>query len=185
MDFKKEIAKILTKEIKVKEIEKLIETPPNKEMGDYAFPCFILSKKLKKAPNQIAQNLAKKIKPNTNIKEIKATGPYLNFFINNAKLTKKTLTEIFTQKQKYGYKKPNKKIVLVEFPGPNTNKPLHLGHLRNLALGQSISNILETQGNTIKKVNINNDRGIHVCKSMLAYQKWGKINNQTKNQITL
>ncbi|MBI5881290.1 arginine--tRNA ligase, partial [archaeon] len=66
------------------------------------------------------------------------------------------------------------KTVLVEFPSPNTNKPLHLGHLRNMALGESISNIMESQGYKIIRVNLNNDRGVHICKSMVAYSLWGE-----------
>ena len=81
------------------------------------------------------------------------------------------LNKILKEKEKYGFKKSNKKKVVIEFPSPNTNKPLHLGHLRNMALGESISNILESQGYNVIRVNLNNDRGIHICKSMLAYKK--------------
>tara|TARA_Y100000310_G_C20676995_1_gene813666 strand:+ start:425 stop:2086 length:1662 start_codon:yes stop_codon:yes gene_type:complete len=173
MDFRKEILKLL----KIK--EDILEVPPNPEMGDYALPCFTLAKAHKKAPQQIAQDLAKKLKPNTNIKEIKATGPYLNFFVNKTKRSESILKK--TTKPKYAFKKKTNKTIIVEFPSPNTNKPLHLGHLRNMALGESVSRILESQGNKIKRLNLNNDRGIHICKSMLAYQKWGK-NKQPKKK---
>ena len=69
---------------------------------------------------------------------------------------------------------------MVEYPSPNTNKPLHLGHLRNISIGDSISNILEFQNNKIIRTNLNNDRGVHISKSMLAYQKWG--NNKKPNK---
>jgi len=65
---------------------------------------------------------------------------------------------------------------MVEFPSPNTNKPLHLGHLRNMTIGESVSRILEFCGEKVIRANLNNDRGVHICKSMLAYKKWG--NNQ-------
>ncbi|MBW3014654.1 arginine--tRNA ligase, partial [Candidatus Woesearchaeota archaeon] len=82
--------------------------------------------------------------------------------------------EIFKKKDKYGHSDLGKgKTVLIEYPGPNTNKPLHIGHMRNMVLGISMGNILGSQGYKIVRVNINNDRGIHICKSMLAYQKWG------------
>lgn len=75
----------------------------------------------------------------------------------------------------FGFKKPDEdsKLVMVEYSSPNTNKPLHLGHVRNNLLGYSLSRILEANGNKVVKTNIVNDRGIHICKSMLAWQKWG------------
>ena len=75
----------------------------------------------------------------------------------------------------YGFRKPTEesKLVMVEYSSPNTNKPLHLGHVRNNLLGYSLSKILEANGNKVVKTNIVNDRGIHICKSMLAWQKWG------------
>ena len=75
----------------------------------------------------------------------------------------------------YGIKKAdeNSELVMVEYSSPNTNKPLHLGHVRNNLLGYSLSRILEANGKKVVKTNIVNDRGIHICKSMLAWQKWG------------
>lgn len=75
----------------------------------------------------------------------------------------------------YGFKKatPESKLVMVEYSSPNTNKPLHLGHVRNNLLGYALAKILEANGNKVVKTNIVNDRGIHICKSMLAWQKWG------------
>ena len=67
----------------------------------------------------------------------------------------------------------NSPLVMVEYSSPNTNKPLHLGHIRNNLLGYALSNIIEANGNKVVKTNIVNDRGIHICKSMLAWQKWG------------
>ena len=163
-------------------ISKSLEIPPDQKMGDLAFPCFQLSKTFKKNPNIIATELQPKIKfsENSLYESCQANGPYLNFFYNYTKLSALTLTEISIKKEKYGFKEKNSKVVLVESPSPNTNKPLHLGHLRNMALGLSVSNILETQGYSVKKINLFNDRGIHICKSMLAYQKWGNNEKPTK-----
>ena len=82
--FKEQIIKLLEKETRLRkeEIENLIEIPPNPELGDFAFPCFILSKKEKKAPNQIAEHYSKNLKLPKEIESVKAAGPYLNFFIN-------------------------------------------------------------------------------------------------------
>ncbi|MFC1742261.1 arginine--tRNA ligase [Nanoarchaeota archaeon] len=155
--------------------EGILEVPPDPKLGDYAFPCFVLSKKLKRAPNQIAEFLKDKIKTDDIISEVKNIGPYLNFFVNKEKVAEKTLRDVRDKKETYGHSDSGKgKTVLVEYPGPNTNKPLHVGHVRNMALGQSMARILETQGFTVKRVNIVNDRGVHICKSMLAYKRWGE-----------
>ena len=182
MELKQEVANLLKKILPLKEIEilNLLENPPNSSLGDISLPCFQLSKLLKKDPKLIALELKEKLKPNKLIKEIKVIGPYLNFFFNNETITTQILTKILKEKEKYGFKKSNKKKVVIEFPSPNTNKPLHLGHLRNMALGESISRIIESQGYKVIRVNLNNDRGTHICKSMLAYKKWG--NNKQPNK---
>ncbi|MHA2366312.1 MAG: arginine--tRNA ligase [Candidatus Hodarchaeales archaeon] len=178
MDFQLEVMQILSEIIDFSkdEINSLLETPPNEELGDLAFPCFTLSKVFKNHPNAIALDLQSKIKLSdvSVISEVKAVGPYLNFFHNPIKLTKQTLEEISSKKELYGYKDRNNKSVVVEYCSPNTNKPLHLGHLRNLAIGESVSRMLETQGYTVARVCLNNNRGIHISKSMLAYKKWGE-----------
>lgn len=173
--FKEEISILISKELNIKkeEILTLIESPPDPNLGDLSLPCFQLAKFIKKNPNQIAQELKSKIK-NPIIKEIKVVGPYLNFFFNNEKLIGIILKKILKEKEKYGFKPNNNKKVVIEFPSPNTNKPLHLGHLRNMSLGESVSRLLESQGYKVFRVNLNNDRGIHICKSMIAYKKWGK-----------
>lgn len=155
----------------------LIETPPSEELGDYAFPCFVLSQNLKKPANQIAKELANKIILPAEFERIEIKGPYINFFINKIKFSQQILSNV---NKKYG--RGNYKIgkILVEFPSPNTNKPLHMGHLRNMAIGESVARILESNGNKIIRANLNNDRGVHICKSMLAYQKWGE--NKTPKQ---
>ena len=168
--FKEAIIKLLKKEIKG-QIE--LETPPDSKLGDYAFPCFGLAKELRKSPMEIAKDLASKLKPNKYIKEIKSTGPYVNFFVSNEILNETILNEILKQKEKYGFSEKKNKKIVVEFPAPNTNKPLHLGHVRNMLIGESLSRILEFNGYKLFRVNLNNDRGIHICKSMLAYKKWG------------
>ncbi|MEN7982663.1 MAG: arginine--tRNA ligase, partial [Nanoarchaeota archaeon] len=160
-----------------KEIENIIEIPPSEKMGDYAFPCFVFSKKLKKSPNKIAEELKKKIKLK-DFEKIKVQGPYLNFFVDKKKLVEKILNEV--KKKDFGKNKKKSEKVVVEFPSPNTNKPLHLGHLRNMAIGESISRIAEFVGDKVKRVNLNNDRGIHICKSMLAYKDFGKNKNPNK-----
>ncbi len=151
-----------------------LEAPPNPQMGDVGIPMFAFAKAFKMSPAKIAEKLAESINSDEadNLGEVKVMGPYLNIFLPKGNLAKKVLAEACTAGENYGALKhlAGKKI-MIEFSSPNTNKPLHLGHLRNDALGESISRILKFCGAKVFKVNIVNDRGVHICKSMLAYKK--------------
>ena len=158
--------------------------PPNVSFGDFAIGCFSLAKEFKKSPEEISKNLSEAIKPDEIIKEIQAVGPYVNFKINKDLLFKEILGEIFSAKggpasggsgkKNFGNSEIGEgKQMMIEYLSPNTNKPLHLGHIRNGVLGMAISRLLKSVGYKIIKANLINDRGIHICKSMLAWQKWG------------
>ena len=177
MDFKQEIIKLIAKETgkAPEEFASMILVPPDPKLGDYALPCF----KFGKNPKEEADKLKKQIELPKFLEKIEVNGPYLNFFVNKSSLAEETLVNIRRQKQKYGMGNKSKTIV-IEFCSPNTNKPLHLGHVRNMALGDSMYHLLSFQGNKVHPVEIINDRGVHICKSMLAYQKWG--NNQLPNK---
>lgn len=175
-DIRDKIVEVLKKATKLKEIP--LEVPPKSEMGDYAFPCFPLAKEWKKSPNDIATELNEKIKDKLGSSvSTEILGPYINFFIDQNLMVETVIKQIQKEKENYGKQKKKKEIVLIESPGPNTNKPLHLGHLRNILLGASIANTLNAQGKDVHMINIVNDRGVHICKSMIAYKKFGK--NQT------
>ena len=176
---KKTIAEFLAEYItnlSITEIENLIEIPPPDFDFSYAFPCFQLAKFEKKAPNIIAKELKGRIKLADYLEIIEATGPYLNFKVK----PQVVLQEIFKLQEDYGriYEKLGKSKsdplrIVIEYPAPNTNKPLHLGHIRNMLLGRSLSNLFKYKEELVFEVNLNNDRGIHICKSMFAYKKWG------------
>lgn len=184
---KETIVKILKKaieeekiKIEKKEIEPALEVPPSVEMGDYAFPCFILTSKMKMPPSEIALKIRANIKEK-DFKEIQTSGPYINFFIDRKILAVNLIKQIRKDKDKFGSLNLGKgKKVVIEFPSPNTNKPLHLGHLRNISIGESVSRILEFSGEKVIRTNLNNDKGVHICKSMLAYKKWGKNKKPSK-----
>ncbi|MBI4440124.1 arginine--tRNA ligase [Candidatus Woesearchaeota archaeon] len=154
----------------VVEAEIQLEVPPDTKLGDYAFPCFSLARIYKKSPQEIAVELAKKIVKPDSVEKIEANGPYINFFLKKSSIAHDALKQAIMED--YGRKQQGKTI-MVEFLSPNTNKPLHLGHLRNIFLGTAVSNCLEFLGNNVIKANLINDRGVHICKSMLAYHKWG------------
>ncbi len=140
MNFEKEILKLL-KSYNIN--ESMLEVPPNPEMGDYSFPCFVLAKKSKKKPNQIAEDILKKIKPNKYIKKIETKGPYLNFFVNKDIMAEKTLKEIYKHKE-YGKINIGKgKKVVLEHTSINPNASPHVGRARNALIGDSIKRIFE------------------------------------------
>jgi len=162
----------------IKAEQVIAEIPPNPEMGDIGIPMFSFSKILKKGPPQIAQLLSKKISEDDTDGTVKAQGPYLNININRSNTAKAVLEKVLCKSaEEFTFGKPGTmqgKKVMVEFSSPNTNKPLHLGHLRNDVLGESISRIIQACGAQVRKVCIINDRGIHICKSMLAYKEHGQ-----------
>lgn len=171
MDFKEEIVKILAGETKLprEQIISLLSVPPDSKLGDYAFPCF----KLGGNPIEQAKKLQQKMVLSDFLSKIEAAGPYLNFFVHKSVLAQQTITAILKEKGKFGALNQKQNMV-IEYCGPNTNKPLHLGHIRNMALGNAACRLIAFAGNKVHPVNIINDRGIHICQSMLAYQKWGK-----------
>jgi arginyl-tRNA synthetase len=145
------------------------EEPPLPEMGDFGFPMFSFAKILRKSPAQIAQMVAGVLGSGA-----VADGSYVNIRLNRAEAAESLLKMAKNAEKNFG--KPETlrgKRIMIEFSSPNTNKPLHLGHLRNDILGESLSRILSACGAEARKVCIINDRGVHICKSMLAYQLYG------------
>ncbi len=164
------LTKHLAPDLTADEIGNLLEIPPDETLADYALPCFALAKKLRKSPAIIAADLASKIADDPIIAEAKAVSGYLNVFLDRSWLSARVL-ELALAPQ-FGAEGAHETTV-VEFCSPNTNKPLHLGHLRNIAIGESVSRILSFNGNKVYKTCIFNDRGVHICKSMLAYRDFG------------
>ena len=148
-------------------IKDAIEIPKDRSHGDLAFPCFMLAKLERKPPQQIAQELAEKL---AGTLDVEAEGPYVNLTFAAEDVVGTVLRPLLADPASFG-KGDDGDVILVESPGPNTNKPLHLGHLRNILLGDSIARMLAFRGNDVHIVNVVNDRGVHICKSMLAYQK--------------
>ena len=140
--------------------------------GDFTVVIFSFVKVARKKPeevgNEIGEALMKEIH---DIESFNVVKGFVNLKLKE-EYWKKFLAEAISNKEYFSLPHTEKKI-MVEYGGPNTNKPLHLGHLRNILIGYSVSEILKAAGNTVVKVNIYNDRGIHICKSMLAYKLFG------------
>ncbi|OHD36604.1 MAG: arginine--tRNA ligase [Spirochaetes bacterium GWF1_31_7] len=172
IEIKEIIAKVL-QEMGLSNPEIISEIPPNPEMGDIAFPMFKFSKELKMAPPQISGIIKEKLSSMRIIERAEVKGPYLNLFLNRKIISKEILVTALQQNVTIGTQPDKNESVLIEFSCPNTNKPLHLGHCRNNALGDSMARIYTKAGYKVNKVNLINDRGIHICKSMLAYKLFG------------
>ncbi len=148
--------------------------PPGLEMGDFACGCFPMAKQYRRSPNEIAQKIAENISVGKIIQKVDASGPYINIKVSNTVLFGEICSDIIIKQEKFcTLNTGDKKRVMVEYLSPNTNKPLHLGHLRNGALGMAIANLLAAAGHHVVKANLINNRGVHICKSMLAWQRWG------------
>lgn len=170
------LSQFLAKNIKVKlDFKKLIEKPKNPSHGDFSFPVFLLSKEYKKAPIEIAKELKEELnkKLPKSFSKVEAMGPYLNFYLDNVSEIKDVLKNI-SNKKAFQIKNSKREKILMEYPSPNTNKSLHIGHVRNILLGNSISKLQEEIGNKVFRINLNNDRGIAICKAMLMYKLFGE-----------
>jgi len=140
--------------------------------GQATIVVFPVTKISKKSPEQTATEIGEYLVANvTDITKFNVVKGFLNLSIAESYFLKQFNEEILSPD--FGVYAPNGKKVMVEYSSPNTNKPLHLGHVRNNLLGYSVSELLKAYGYDVVKVNLVNDRGIHICKSMLAWQKWG------------
>jgi|APSaa5957512576_1039674.scaffolds.fasta_scaffold00545_13 arginyl-tRNA synthetase len=165
------IVKLVSNEtgLKVGEVERLVEIPPKDEMGDFAFPCFVLSKKLKKNPMLIAEELAEKLRKDlkkTDISNVDFKGAYVNFFVDKKILAERVLKD--------GGKivKGKGKTRLVEYSQPNTHKAFHVGHIRGTSLGESLARIFRASGEKVVQMNYSGDTGMHIAKWIWCYKKY-------------
>jgi arginyl-tRNA synthetase len=178
-----------------------MENPPRPEMGDIDAPMFPFAKTFRMAPPAIAAGVADVINAAAaagkqlggyevqQVGSFAAVGPYVNVKLNKADASAGILRTIVEQGEGYGSfdEAGNRPLagrrVMVEYSSPNTNKPLHLGHMRNDALGESVSRILKKAGAEVFRVNIINNRGVHICKSMLAYKLFHEAKGETPESL--
>lgn len=185
INFKEEVKEIILgfdTGLTEKEISDLIEIPPNSDMGDYAFPVFKLAKTFRKAPNLIAEELAKKEFNNENINKIANVGPYVNFFVDNSKLVESVLTEAVKDDFGSSHIGVGKNVVF-DFSSTNIAKPFHIGHLRSTVIGNAIRNIMKYQEFNTTGVNYIGDYGTQFGMMISAYLKWGNEDKINANPI--
>lgn len=195
-DFKEiiaqEIAQVLNLE-KEKILEN-VEVPKDTSNGDYAFPCFVLAKELKKSPvviaNELQEKLSTNIKENVNNKdlnvilEVIAINGFLNFKLDKEAITQEVLSEFDKEKENFGSQKQEKsKNIVIDYSAPNIAKPFHIGHLRSTVIGGALYNIYKFLGYNVAGINHLGDWGTQFGKLIEGYKRWGKEYNIEENPI--
>lgn len=184
--FREEIIRLLEANVPLdtEQIAAELETPPNPQMGDFAFPCFKLAKTLRKSPAAIAAELAEKLPESELFARIEAKGPYLNFFCERKKLAQMTVESILQQKEQYGRTGIGKdKTIVIDFSAPNIAKPFGVGHLRSTVIGHALYRIYQALGYRCVGINHLGDWGTQFGKLIVAYRMWGNEELLEKNAI--
>lgn len=187
MDYQIDIAEVLhhvlQDELSVDEIIKLLEKPKSDEHGDLAFPAFQLAKVFRKAPQEIAEDLADQIKDPL-IDQVQAVGPYLNFFLNRKAVGQAIVKEVRHAGSAFGEQNigENENVIL-DMSSPNIAKPMSMGHLRSTVIGNALSNIYQKVNFNTVKINYLGDWGTQFGKLICAYKKWGDPEKVRENPI--
>ncbi len=151
-------------------------TPPNPDMGDIAFGCFVLAKAEKKSPVEVAKELYETLKPviaaHKMFTNVSVAGPYINVSIDKAVLGPMVVKKVAKDGEKFGSQKAEKQSLMFEYSQPNTHKAFHIGHMRNAMLGAALIHLYESQGTKVRAVTYVNDIGTHVAKCLWALEKF-------------
>ena len=186
MDNKQLIASELAKVIDSLDqtaISNLLEQPKSSDLGDIAFPAFSLAKVERKAPQAIAADIAEKI-DTSHFEKVVATGPYVNFFLNKAKISDQVIKEVIKEGADYGQQNEGQgENITIDLSSPNIAKPFSVGHLRSTVIGDALSNIFRKMGYNTIKINHLGDWGKQFGLLMVAYKKWGNKEAVEANPI--
>lgn len=176
MDIKQNIAKTIAANVgaDAAELCEWLETPPNPDMGDVAFPCFKLAKTMRKAPNMIAASLAPALGEIDGISRIEPMGGYINFFADKTSFARTTLERVLDESARYGGSDVGSgKTVCLDYSSINIAKPFHIGHLSTTAIGNALRRIYDHLGYKTVSINHLGDWGTQFGKMILAYKLWG------------
>ncbi|KAF1296776.1 arginine--tRNA ligase [Enterococcus sp. JM4C] len=180
----KAIFDVVKDDLSLEQVQQLLENPKSTDHGDVAFPAFSLAKVYRKAPQQIAADLAGKI-DGANFEKIEVVGPYLNFFMSKGMISANVLQTVMEQKSHFGDSTVgNHGKVPIDLSSPNIAKPISMGHLRSTVIGNSIGFILEKIGYEPVRINHLGDWGTQFGKLIVAYKKWGSEAAVKENPIT-
>ncbi len=173
-------------DLKDEDLEKLIETPPKLDMGDYSFPCFFMAEELKMSPHEIALELRESIGniPVTDLDDVQVIGGYINFFIARKSLARQVIWDSIQKKKNFGkINIGNRKKIVVEFSSPNIAKPFGIGHLRSTIIGNSIAKICDFVGYKPVKINYLGDWGTQFGKLVYGFEKYVSEDKLMKDPI--
>ena len=176
MDFKRSIAEAIAHVTgaDAADAEGWLETPPNPELGDFAFPCFKLAKQLRKAPAAIAADLAGSLILPAGVSRALPAGPYLNFYLDRGAQARQILSAVLEQGDRYGASDAGGgRNVCIDFSSINIAKPFHIGHLRSTVIGNALYRIYEHQGYKCVGINHLGDWGTQFGKMIYAFKAWG------------
>ncbi len=175
-DYKKEIAQLLVGQninLSKEELVRAIEIPPNMDLGDYAFPCFLLAKSLRKSPQLIAEELADNLQADW-LDHVEAKGPYVNFFLATNALADDVINQVLRDGDRFGSSDEGKdQTVCTEFSSTNIAKPFHIGHIRSTVQGDALASIYEFLGYDTVRINYLGDYGTQFGMLINAYELWG------------
>lgn len=164
-------------------VGRILEIPPQEDMGDFAFPCFQLAKIFRKAPNLIAEEVAAKIHDSEFVSKVVAMGPYVNFFIDREMFVNQMLSQVSVDN--YGSSDMGcGKTICIDYSSPNVAKNFHVGHLRTTLIGNSIYRVFKKLGYKVERINHLGDWGTQFGKLIVAYKKWGSKEAVEKNGIS-
>ena len=184
--FKAEVVHRLLEQVDLPEaqIVDLVAVPPKEEMGDFAFPCFTLSKTLRKKPAEIASDLAARLQPGNGIERVVSMGPYVNFWLDRTAFITFTLQQIVDRGERFGSEDQGRgKTVVIDYSSPNLAKQFSIAHLRSTAIGNAIYRIHAYLGWRCIGVNHLGDWGGNFGQLLAAYRKWADPQTVKKNPL--
>jgi arginyl-tRNA synthetase len=177
MNYKEEAAILISQvvDLEKNQILMAIEIPPQRDMGDLAFPCFLLSRTLRKAPPVIAAELSTDPRMKAPwLEKVECAGGYVNFFVNKSMYVKNTVSSVLSEGYDFASSSEgNGKTILVEYSSPNIAKPFHVGHAFTTIIGHSLSRIYEKLGYNVVRMNHLGDYGTQFGKLITAFRLWG------------